>query len=321
MELKPTGEIYGVPKETGAFEFTVCMENSIETFGSSSAEFILTVKENTDTNVEAATDGNYKLLERVQDITPLNINLSTQTLRSQGEYSEFVDVFLDGEKLVEGTDYNSSEGSTRIVIQTQTLTQGKSEGIHTIGIEFRTKDTDELRRAAQNYRINHDNSGSDSGSNGGHNSGSSGNNHSSSKNDKNVTTSNTQGSNVSNSTVPAGPSVVTYTVESGDSLWKIAQKYYGSGDAWKRIFDANTDKISDPNRIYVGQQLTIYITEGNLITTDQGTTYVVQSGDSLWKISRKVYGVGWFWKKIYNANKDKISDPHYLYVGQVLTIP
>ena len=321
MELKPTGEIYGVPKETGTFELTVCMENSIETFGSSSAEFILTVKENTDTNVEAATDGNYKLLERVQDITPLNINLSTQTLRSQGEYSEFVDVFLDGEKLVEGTDYNSSEGSTRIVIQTQTLTQGKSEGIHTIGIEFRTKDTDELRRAAQNYRINHDNSGSDSGSNGAHNSGSLGNNHSSSKNDKNVTASNTQGSNVSNNTVPTGPSVVTYTVESGDSLWKIAQKYYGSGDAWKRIFDANTDKISDPNRIYVGQQLTIYITEGNLITTDQGTTYVVQSGDSLWKISRKVYGVGWFWKKIYNANKDKISDPHYLYVGQVLTIP
>ena len=321
MELKPTGEIYGVPKETGTFEFAVCMENSIKKFGSSSAEFILTVKENTDTNVEAATDSNYKLLERVQDITPLNMNLSTQTLRSQGEYAEFVDVFLDGEKLVEGTDYNSSEGSTRIVIQTQTLTQGKSEGIHTIGIEFRTKDTDELRRAAQNYRINHDNSGSDSGSNGGHNSGSSGNNHSSSENDKNVTASNTQGSNVSNNIVPTGPSVVTYTVESGDSLWKIAQKYYGSGDAWKRIFDANTDKISDPNRIYVGQQLTIYITEGNLITTDQGTTYVVQSGDSLWKISRKVYGVGWFWKKIYNANKDKISDPHYLYVGQVLTIP
>ena len=325
MILKSNGEVYGVPKETGSFTFTssfliVCYSS----FADDTATYTLVIIENTDANVEAATDTGYDLSQRVQNVQLISGDTTTQTLVSEGIFVEFVDIYLDGEKLIEGEDYTAVSGSTRITIRNSTLAlayTGNSDDVHTLGIEFRTQDTDVLKRAAQNFRVYYDKNNSHSGGNGGHNSGSSGNNHSSSENDKNVTASNTQGSNVSNNIVPTGPSVVTYTVESGDSLWKIAQKYYGSGDAWKRIFDANTDKISDPNRIYVGQQLTIYITEGNLITTDQGTTYVVQSGDSLWKISRKVYGVGWFWKKIYNANKDKISDPHYLYVGQVLTIP
>lgn len=46
----------------------------------------------------------------------------------------------------------------------------------------------------------------------------------------------------------------TYTVESGDSLSKIAHHY---GITWKEIFDANRDQISDPNMIHPGQELKI----------------------------------------------------------------
>ena len=49
----------------------------------------------------------------------------------------------------------------------------------------------------------------------------------------------------------------TYTVESGDSLWKIAKNHYGDGAQYMQIFYANRDKISDPDRINVGQELVI----------------------------------------------------------------
>ena len=52
-----------------------------------------------------------------------------------------------------------------------------------------------------------------------------------------------------------------------------------------------------------------------------GNSYIVQRDDTLWKIALKVYGRGWRWRRIYEANADKISDPGQIYVGQVLFIP
>ena len=49
----------------------------------------------------------------------------------------------------------------------------------------------------------------------------------------------------------------TYTVQRGDSLWRIAQRYYGDGRQWGRIFEANRDKIRNPRLIYPGQTLII----------------------------------------------------------------
>ena len=49
----------------------------------------------------------------------------------------------------------------------------------------------------------------------------------------------------------------TYTVKKGDCLWNIAKKFYGKGSEYKKIYDANTNKIADPKRIYVGQVLVI----------------------------------------------------------------
>lgn len=48
-----------------------------------------------------------------------------------------------------------------------------------------------------------------------------------------------------------------YVVVDGDSLWKIAQRHYGDGERWRRIYEANRDVIKDPDRIYPGQQLRI----------------------------------------------------------------
>jgi nucleoid-associated protein YgaU len=43
----------------------------------------------------------------------------------------------------------------------------------------------------------------------------------------------------------------------GDSLSKIAKKIYGDGNKWKKIFDANTDVLKNPDLIRPGQVLKI----------------------------------------------------------------
>ena len=143
------------------------------------------------------------------------------------------------------------------------------------------------------------------------------------------TTSANNQSGASNATTSAAAdttTVVTYTVESGDTLSKIALKYYGSSSYWTKIFADNADTISDPNKIRVGQIIKIYLTQNNGTAATPGepvagANYTVVSGDNLSKIAKKVYGQSGQWRKIYDANAGTIKDPSKIYVGQVIVIP
>ena len=56
----------------------------------------------------------------------------------------------------------------------------------------------------------------------------------------------------------AAPAPVEYTIAPGDSLSKIAQKFYGSGANWQVLYEANKDTIgNNPAFIKPGQVLTI----------------------------------------------------------------
>jgi len=48
-----------------------------------------------------------------------------------------------------------------------------------------------------------------------------------------------------------------YTVEKNDTLQKISQKFYGTTKKWKKIYDANTDTLKSPDKVYPGQKLNI----------------------------------------------------------------
>lgn len=59
------------------------------------------------------------------------------------------------------------------------------------------------------------------------------------------------------SVVAPAPEAAMYTVQSGDSLGKIAKAHYGSAAKYPSIFEANRPLLSDPNKIYPGQVLRI----------------------------------------------------------------
>jgi LysM repeat protein len=109
-----------------------------------------------------------------------------------------------------------------------------------------------------------------------------------------------------------------YTVKPGDSLWSISKR---TGVPVARI--AADNHLANPNYIHVGQQLTI---QGNAPApapaaapaappAASGATYVVQIGDSLWKIARKAgVPVGRI------ATLNGISNPAMIHVGQRLLL-
>lgn len=57
--------------------------------------------------------------------------------------------------------------------------------------------------------------------------------------------------------MPADHDARTYTVQPGDTLWKIAETHYGNGADYMKIFEANRDLLDDPNKIFPGQELKI----------------------------------------------------------------
>ncbi len=53
------------------------------------------------------------------------------------------------------------------------------------------------------------------------------------------------------------PNVTYYEIQKGDSLWKIADKFYGDGTKHTKIFADNREVIKDPDLIFPGQKIRI----------------------------------------------------------------
>ena len=74
---------------------------------------------------------------------------------------------------------------------------------------------------------------------------------------------------------------------------------------------------------YNNEEITIVETSGVLFPQYYKVQYRKVGTDSLWRIASYdfIYGDGNLWRKIYEANKDKIKDPNVIIGGQILLIP
>lgn len=131
------------------------------------------------------------------------------------------------------------------------------------------------------------------------------------------------------------PEQKIYTVEEGDDLWHISEKFYNSGYNYVDIVKANN--ISDPNAIFAGQTLTIPKIQPAIATTSPtpavqnqvvqqnagpaitGNSYTVMHGDNLWNIAVRAYGDGYKWTEIARVNN--LSNPNLIHSGNIFNIP
>ncbi|MBN1934223.1 MAG: LysM peptidoglycan-binding domain-containing protein, partial [Anaerolineae bacterium] len=104
---------------------------------------------------------------------------------------------------------------------------------------------------------------------------------------------------------------VVHVVQWGENLTGIAARYGVTVDA---IVAANN--IANPNRIYVGQRLIIPIPPGPTETPANAIRHIVQSGDTLSSLAVR-------YRTTVDAivQLNKLVNPSYIYVGQVLLIP
>jgi LysM repeat protein len=108
------------------------------------------------------------------------------------------------------------------------------------------------------------------------------------------------------------PRATIYTVQPGDTLGLIAKRFLRDDARWPEIFEANRDKLTNPNTIRVGQQLRIPIVL---------SVHVVRAGETLGSIARLWLGDATRWREIFDLNHDRIQNPNVVRVGQEIRVP
>jgi nucleoid-associated protein YgaU len=115
----------------------------------------------------------------------------------------------------------------------------------------------------------------------------------------------------------------TYVVQPGDSLSAIARKIYGQLDRWNDLASANN--IPSPYVIHPGDELKFNVQGGKsetFVSKYQQVpekTVKVKHGDTLSSIAQAIYGDSNYWRVFVTYNKDKISNPHRISTGLVLS--
>jgi nucleoid-associated protein YgaU len=79
------------------------------------------------------------------------------------------------------------------------------------------------------------------------------------------------------------------------------------------------DQLAADGRVL--QRVALPLSRATPVEPAAGQSYVVQRGNSLWQIARRVYGAGTRYTVIYSANPDQIRDPNRIYPGQIFKLP
>ncbi len=121
--------------------------------------------------------------------------------------------------------------------------------------------------------------------------------------------------------IGVGRQVVEHVVEKAETLVSIAAKYYGSTSEYYRelLRQANPHLPADSQELKPGT--TIVIPAGEMAASGAARKHVVQQGETLSSIARRVYGSAAAWRKIHEANRETVPDPDRLPPGVTLILP
>lgn len=111
--------------------------------------------------------------------------------------------------------------------------------------------------------------------------------------------------------------VQNYTVQPGDTLMKIAFAKYGDIFRWRDIYNDNRSLLRDYNKIEIGSLLVLNGVEFVVIEKN-GEPYLIRRGDTLGKISNKLYGTRDKWRALWQNNRQLIKNPNRIYAGFTL---
>ncbi|GEM_PF-1241861 len=119
--------------------------------------------------------------------------------------------------------------------------------------------------------------------------------------------------------------LLVHKVRPGDTLFKISRRYYRTGTHWQLIYSSNSEIMSSPQAVQVGQLL--YLPLAPLTRADGSRRgpahrpdyYVARAGDSLATIAAFVMGSAGDWQRLARINR--LDEPTHLTAGMRLRIP
>lgn len=125
-------------------------------------------------------------------------------------------------------------------------------------------------------------------------------------------------------TAPEGADVLLYldndflgnTTANDRGSWSISPKTTVAPGVYKLRADQVDENKKVLNRVTIP-----FSRAEDMQHVPEDRKFVVQPGNSLWRIARRIYGTGFDYAVIYRANEDQISDPNLIYPGQVFEIP
>ncbi|MBF0297532.1 MAG: LysM peptidoglycan-binding domain-containing protein [Oligoflexia bacterium] len=115
-----------------------------------------------------------------------------------------------------------------------------------------------------------------------------------------------------------GGGIGEYTVGKGETLMWVAFKIYGNYNKWKSIAKLNVGKVKKGEILKEGIVLQYKKPQKEFTWEPNGEPYLVRPGDTLGKISKKVYDTIKRWKEIWNNNKLMIKNPNIIFAGFTL---
>jgi len=108
-------------------------------------------------------------------------------------------------------------------------------------------------------------------------------------------------------------------VRRGDSWWKLANRYMGSGTRWQQLRGLNPEVKGPPEWLRPGSIIQVPETP-NLSTEKPQKRIVIRKGDTLWVLARVHLGRGSAWSCLASANP-QIKNYTQLAIGSVLLLP